>query len=132
MIEETPCVLVSAARRLHLVLRGDGRPPDPPFPGTNIVCLVKGDATFDFLWSSACVSASAGPGVAGAMAARLFGDVLGEPVLRGLDIGSGQEFNFQAPRDWWHGAWSVRQRRHPEVVRTVRARLLFHGDLVLS
>lgn len=130
MIVEAPCVLVSAARRLHLVLRGDGRPPDPPFPGTNIVCLVKGDATFDFLWSS--VSAGAGSGVAGAMAARLFGDVLGEPVLRGLDIGSGQEFAFQAPRDWWRGAWSVRQRRRPEVVRTVRARLLFHGDLVLS
>lgn len=132
MLDETECVLVRAARRLHLVLPGGGVPADLSSLRAIVVRLGKADAAFDFLWSSDRPACCDSAGVAGAIAARLYGDVLAEPVLHGLDVSSGRDFDFRPPRDWWDGDWSVSRRCTPATVHTVRARLLFHGAVVLG
>jgi hypothetical protein len=75
--------------------------PIPSLPETDRApSLANGRsrAVGEILWSSACVSGCAGCGVAGATTARLYGDILGEPVLHGPDLGTAESSSSGRPR----------------------------------
>lgn len=66
--------------------------------------------------------------VAAALAARLVGRVLAEPVV--LVAAPGRDLlHLVPPRCWWHGTWRIRRRG---ATARVTARLLLHGALVLG
>ena len=67
--------------------------------------------------------------VAAALAARLVGRVLAEPVVLVAAPPGRDLLRLVPPRCWWHGTWRIRRRG---ATARVAARLLLHGALVLG
>lgn len=67
--------------------------------------------------------------VAAALASRLVGRVLAEPVVQ-VAVPPGRDLlHLVPPRCWWHGTWRIHRRG---TTARVAARLLLHGALVLG
>jgi hypothetical protein len=165
LFPEHPCAIINAGRKGIIVLadfcprlRAHGRLTRSdleligatirPVLAATIAFLGPGDAVNDLTFHAWPLShANAGPpdylaeaAAACAAAARVFGRVLPEPVLRVTSVQIGTAFELFPPRRWWFGDWLVRTLPAAEdtgngpldeATKRVPIQLILHGDVLL-
>ena len=108
--------------------------------GTDTIALVDAGASdidlvfeaWPLHWCPASATSQRDVAVACAVTARLCGLVLPEPILVAVSPDRLACFELVPPRVWWHGLWFVRPLQGSATSLEIEARLLFHGELVLT